>query len=591
MSHLLQQAVAAHQAGNLDEAEKLYRALLRGQPANADAMALLGLVQGAKGEHNEAVALIEKAAARDPKSGLFKFHLGTVLMNAKRLPQAIAAFQQAIALQPGLAQAYYNMANAMRAADDWAGAIAAYRKAIQFIPNYAEAYNNLALSLVHERQYDEALMEAKKSVELAPTYGEGWRTLCNIAEQVKDYPLALIAGEQCIKLMPDNHYAWFGYGVALNRIDRNEEAIEAYKRALALKPERADIWDNLGQTYQALNRLDEAEATFRKTIEVAGQVIADEDKRVVAEEEYGNRHWHLALMELLRGKYKLGFARYRARFKDVGGLMRPNYSRPVWKGEDLNGKTILVWDEQGFGDTLMFCRYIPLMKAKGARIIFSVHPVLEPLFKGWDAIDSVITHGSAVSNYDYHASVFDLPYCFGTVLETIPAQVPYLPAPPPDAKTKLEGDGRRKIGVVWGGSPLHKNDERRSVPLKLFAELFDEFRYQFFSLNRDLKDGEAALLPQLPVTDLVPRITNFADTARFMSQLDLIITCDSATAHLAGGLGKPVWILIPFSPDWRWLTERGDSPWYATAQLFRQDKIRDWVGVIQKVRKALRDEI
>jgi tetratricopeptide (TPR) repeat protein len=643
MNNLLKQAVTYHQSGNLTEAEKMYRDILRGQPNQPDAMALLGLVCGAKNEHDEAIALIERAATSDPKSALFKFQLGTVLMNAKKLPEAVAAFRQAIALQPGMAQAYYNMANALRAADDWTGAIDAYRKAIQFIPGYAEAYNNLALSLVHERQYEEALAEAKKAVEVAPDYGEGWRTLCNIAEQVKDYPLALRAGERCIELMPDSHFAWFGYGVALCRLDRNEEAIEAYKRALALKPERADIWDNLGQTYQGLNRLGEAEATYRKTIEVAGQVIADEDKRDVDEKEYGNRHWHLALMELLQGKYKPGFARYRARFEDVGGLKRPNYSRPLWKGEDLHGKTILICDEQGFGDTLMLARYLPLVKARGAKIIFSVHPVLEPLFKNWSAADSVITHGSTVSNYDCYASVFDLPHRFGTTLETVPSQVPYLPTIEVDERTNLEfvlneaasasppalagGEGgglkmfaidplpaktkdlpprgkskfslpppqggrdsqlRPRIGVVWGGSPLHKNDEKRSIPLAIFADLFQETGSQFFSLNRDMKDGDAVLLPKLPVIDLAPRIDNFADAARFIQQLDLVITCDTATAHLAGGLGKPVWILLPFAPDWRWLTEREDNPWYPTARLFRQDRNRDWKSVIVNVLEALR---
>ncbi len=455
MTNLLKQAATLHQSGNLTEAEKLYRAVLRDEPQQLDAMALLGLVCGAKGEHDEAISLVEKAAARDPKSPLFRFQLGTVLMNAKRLPQAIAAFRQALALQPGMAQAWYNMANALRADGDWAGAISAYRQAIKLIPNYAEAYNNLALSLVHERQFGEALAESKKSVEVAPGYGEGWRTLCNIAEQMPDYQLALSAGKRCTELMPDSHFAWFGYGVALNRLDRNEEAIEAYKHALTLKPERADIWDNLAQTYQSLNRLDEAEATFRKTVEVAGQAIAGEDSRDVDEKEYGNRHWHLALMELLRGKYKQGFARYRARFEDVGGLKRPNFSRPVWKGEDLNGKTILVCDEQGFGDTLMLARYLPLMKERGAKIKFSVHPVLEKLFKGWTGADEVITHGTGVANYDTYASVFDLPHRFGTTLETVPAQVPYLPVLPPDEATRLEilqGDqavpvkGRRRVG-------------------------------------------------------------------------------------------------------------------------------------------------
>lgn len=588
MSQLLQQAVTAHQTGQLDEAEKLYRSVLAVTPDHPDATALLGLVRGAKGAIDEAVDLIEKAIKRDQKSALFKLHLGNVLMSAKRFSEAVVAFRQAVVLQPKMPEAHYNLANALRAAGDWAGALESYEKAIKYNPSYAEAYNNLALTLVHEKKYDEALVAAKQAVVIAPNYGDGWLTLCNIAEQVKDYPLAIEAGENNIRLLPQNHRAWFGYGVALNRMDRHEEAIAAYKRALDLNPERADIWDNLGQTYQSLNRLEEAEAIFRKTVEIAGQAIPDEATRRVEEQEYGNRHWHLALMELLRGKYKPGFARYRARFKDVNGMQRPKFVKPIWQGEDLKGKTILVCDEQGFGDTLMLCRYLPLMRQRGARVIFSVHPVLEALFKGWPGADEIIVHGTPVSGHDYVAMTFDLPYAFGSTLETLPAAVPYLPVFEADDATRLESDGRPQIGVVWGGSPLHLNDSRRSIQLKVFGGIFSESSFQFYSLNRDMKVGDEALLAQYPLTNLVPRFKNFADAARIIGQLDLVITCDTATAHLAGGLGKPVWVLLPFAPDWRWLTDREDSPWYPNARLFRQTKIGDWADVIQRVRQALR---
>ena len=341
------------------------------------------------------------------------------------------------------------------------------------------------------------------------------------------------------------------------------------------------------------NRLEEAEVTFRKTVEVAGQTIPDEDGRFVDEREYGNRHWHLALVELLRGKYQQGFKRYRARFKDVGGLKRPNFARPVWQGESLSGKTILVQDEQGFGDTLMLARYLPLMKAQGAKILFSVHPVLQPFFDGWQMPDGVpvierlLVHGDKIGDYDLHCSVFDLPYCFDTTLETIPAQVPYLPEPEPAAGCALPDTGQLRIGIVWGGSPLHLNDARRSVPLPVFARLFDNKNLKFFSLNRDLKAGDAEALPSYHVTDLAPRLKTFKDAARFIMQMDLVITCDTATAHLAGGLGKPVWILLPFAPDWRWLTDRQDTPWYRQARLFRQPRTGDWQTIIEQASEAL----
>lgn len=591
MSELLRRAIARHQSGDLDEAERLYRDALREDNAQADAKALLGLVLGAKNRHEEAIACASAAVGQDPDSPLLQFYHGNVMMNAGKLTDAMASFRNAIKLKPDFAQAWYNLANAQRAAGGWSGAIESYQAAIRINPEFAEAYNNLALCLVRERNFDEALRQAHTSVACAASYGEGWRTLCNIAEQTGDYELARAAGERCVALMPGSHFAWFGYGVALSRLNRFEEALECYKKALTLKPDRADIWDNLGQTYQSLNRLDEAEAAFRKTIEVAGQVIPHEEEREVAEEEYGNRHWHLALMELLRGKYKQGFARYRARFQEVGGLKRPPYSRPLWKGEALQGKTILVNDEQGFGDTLMLCRYIPMLRKLGARIKLAVHPALAPLFQRWPEIDEVLVHNVAIGDYDCYASVFDLPHLFATELETVPASIPYLPLPEPDESTRLpaRAQGEFRIGVVWGGSPLHKNDGNRSIPLSIFRQLFDRCPrgVRYYSLNRDMKSGDEELLPQLNVADLAPKLSDFAASARLARQMDLIVTCDTATAHLAGGLGLKVWTLLPFAPDWRWLTGRSDSAWYPQMRLFRQPASGDWISVMRDVRQAL----
>ncbi|HUY69209.1 MAG TPA: tetratricopeptide repeat-containing glycosyltransferase family protein [Alphaproteobacteria bacterium] len=596
MSELLQKAIGLHQSGQQAAAEAAYRGVLAAKPNDADALALLGALVDATGDHEQAVALIEKAIALDPASPLFRLHLGNALMGVGRVHDAAAAFREAIRLQPALAVAHYNLGNALRNMDDWHGAVAAWCEATRCDPLMAEPYNNIALALVREKKCEEALPLVKRAVALAPGYGPGWLTLCNVAEQLKDYATAVEAGSYAIRLLPDDHRSWFGYGVALNRLDRHEEAIAAYKCALEIKPGRADIWDNLGQTYQSLNRLEEAETTFRKTVEVAGQAITDEEQRLadgrdIDEKEYGNRHWHLALMELLRGKYKEGFARYRARFEDVGELKRPDFSRPLWRGQRLEGKTLLVTDEQGFGDTLMLARYLPILKKQGAKIIFSVHPVLESLFKGWDGADILITHGQPVPVYDYYASIFDVPHRLGTTLSTVPANVPYLPLPVPPPDMCLPDDAKKKVGIVWSGSRVHGNDARRSIPLAVFAGLFAgkamRNRMRFYSFNHDARRGDASILAQHQVIDLAPRLRNFADSACFVQQCDLIITCDTAMAHLAGGMGKRVWTLLPFAPDWRWLTERGDSPWYPTMWLFRQRRIGDWAGVIKRTGEAL----
>jgi ADP-heptose:LPS heptosyltransferase len=246
---------------------------------------------------------------------------------------------------------------------------------------------------------------------------------------------------------------------------------------------------------------------------------------------------------------------------------------------------LLVCDEQGYGDTLMLARFLPLLKAQGTRVIFSVHKVLEPYLRGWAGADDVIIHNDPMPPCDYFCSSFDLPHRLGITLENLPNQTPYLPLLPSDEATNLPRDGF-KIGVVWGGSPLHLADAKRSIPLPIFAELFTLPNAQFYSFNRDLKIGDAALLPHYPIEDLTPRLNNFATSSRLINQMDLIITCDTATAHLAGGMGKKVWLLLPFAPDWRWLTDRSDSPWYPTMRLFRQPKPTDWASVITEVKTA-----
>jgi tetratricopeptide (TPR) repeat protein len=588
----LNEALAAHRDNKMAEAEKLYRDVLALDPRHADACALLGVVVGARGDMVEAVQLVNKAVSLGPQSGLLLFHQGTVLMAAKKLPEAIAAFRRAVEAQPGTAQIHFNFANALRASGDWAAAIAQYREALRLDSAMLDAYNNLALSLVHEEKLDEALNMAMQSVTLSPTYGDGWLTICNVAEKLKDYPAALLAGKRACDLMPGNHYAWFGYGVALNRMNRDPEAVAAYQAALKFAPRRANVWDNLAQTYQSMNRLEEAENAFRKAVDADGQSIEEVDEesnpREIDESEYGSRHWHLALVQLLRGDYVQGFPRYRARFKEIKELTRPDLPFALWKGEDLTGKTILVCDEQGYGDTLMLARFVPMLKARGARVVFSVHKVLEPLLRGWVGADLVVAHKTSLPPCDYYCATFDLPHRLGITLDNLPNDVPYLPCPAP-GETALPpaAPGKKRVGVVWGGSPLHLNDGKRSVPLDVFVSLFAAQNVQFYSFNRDLKPGDAQKVPRYAIENLVPRLTDFACAAQLIGQMDLVITVDTATAHLAGGMGKDVWVLLPYAPDWRWLTGRDDSPWYPTARLFRQAVPGDWGGVRDAVGRAL----
>lgn len=584
----LRLALEAHRNGDVQTAEAGYRAVLAQDHEQADAWALLGVALDAQGKKEKALECLDRAIHLDPQAALFSFYRGNVLAAAQDWPEAIAAFRKASELAPTSPDILYNFSNALREGGCFEEAEKAYLKTLRLAPDHFMARNNLALVYEALERRNEAIAMLEQVVKEAPDYLDGWLNLSSLTEKAGHYERALSAAEKARALAPQDARCWLGVGVAFSRMNRDAEALLAYLEAVRLNPDWTEAWDNVGQTYQNLNRLTEAQEAFRRCIASAGQTIKDEDSRLVDESEYGNRHWHLALLELLKGDLRRGFARYRARFKDVKGLARETWPRPVWQGENLTGKTILVMDEQGMGDCLMMARYVPLLKQRGAKVKLYVGAPLVPLFKEWDAIDGIFAHGERISDFDFYASIFDLPYVFETTLETIPSQVPYLPALPPDEKTRLDASALPRVGVVWAGAPLHKHDWKRSVPLAVFKTLFEEKSFRFYSFNRDQRDGDEAILKEHDVIDLTPLLTDFAASARLMGQMDLIVSCDTATAHLAGALGRPVWTLLPFAPDWRWLLEREDSPWYPTMTLFRQKTSGDWADVMARVKNALK---
>lgn len=544
---------------------------------------------------SEKIEQIAAALKQEPKSALLWFDLGIHLLQVHEYARAEKMFEQTITLCPDMQEAWCQLGVARRNSGNVQGSVQSLRQAIILNPSASAAYRELALSLIHDQRFDDAAQEAQKAVEYEPSDGSGWLLLAMARERSGHYEGSLDASVQAIILLPDHPESWLRKGIVLNRLGRHEDAIEAYQTALSKKPILADAWDNLAQSYQFLNRLDEAEAAFHQTLRVTGQTIENYGEQEIEEQRLGSRHFHLAILELMMGKYKCGFDRYRARFKEIGGYQRPQMLKPLWKGESLKGRTILVYHEQGYGDVLMLARYLPLLKEQGAHIVFAVFPAMYSFFKEWSVIDELVLYKSEASIfakgqpqpvYDYYASIFDLPYRFATSLETIPGQIPYLPLPKITNDKKLPDDNQPRIGVIWAGNP-HPLNMKRSMPLPLFAELFKENKVQFYNLTRDLRPGDESLMATLPVIDLRPRINNFSDSACFMQQMDLIITCDSATAHLAGGLGRPVWTFLQFNPAWMWMTSEEKCPWYPTMRLFRQRQAGHWMEPLENMKRDL----
>ncbi|MEQ1650878.1 MAG: tetratricopeptide repeat protein, partial [Hyphomicrobium sp.] len=477
----LHHALDLHRAGKLPEAEQAYRALLQVQPRQPDALSLLGVVLEAQGKAEEAVGFIRKAITLDPKAPLFRLHLGNALLAAGQFAEAAVALRLATRMQPDMTEAHYNLGNALRQCADHDGAIVAFRACLKLMPQFHPARNNLALLLSAKGDHVAALAELRTVLRDDPQDLPARVNLVNVADAAGDYVLCLREAEQAVALNPQHPDALFAQGLALNRLQRDGDAVALYRRLLAIAPDHFRAWDNLGQSLQALGQIAEAETAYRRAL-----AVAPGDPET---------NYHLALLLLLQGDLEAGFRAYDWRWRAVPGLQHLPLKIPAWDGGDPTGKTVLVADEQGFGDCLMFCRYLPLLRARGARVIYACSPALLPLLGGWSGADQIIplTEASRVV-CDVHCSLLDLPHLMGTTAQNIPAAIPYLAVPPGGVPESVAIERRLRVGLVWAGNPKHKHDQRRSIAFDAFAVLFGVPGVRFYNLMRpvDLRGDEAA---------------------------------------------------------------------------------------------------
>jgi len=401
-------------------------------------------------------------------------------------------------------------------------------------------------------------------------------------------------------------------GVVLRRLGKGEAAMACYRRALVLKPDNAGAFTNLGNVLRELGRLEAGAASHRRAISLAPDsadahynlgltlrdlgeseaALAEFAKTLEIDPTHADCRWDRALTLLQKGDFKEGFKEYEWRWKLARAQPR-DFKQPLWDGAALKGKTILIHAEQGFGDMIHFARYIPMVKAKGGTVVAEVAPPLTRLFSTVPGVGQVVNQGAQLPKFDVHAPMMSLARIFGTTLETIPANVPYLKAPEAHApQLPATMSKSRKVGIVWAGRSTHQNDANRSVTFTNFVELLGLPQTTVYSLQQGpAADDIAASGCQAFVLDIGRRMRDFADTAGVIEQLDLVVTVDTAVAHLAGALGKPVWVMLPYPGDWRWMLDRDDSPWYPTMRLFRQQRPGVWEPVFERVRKSLHDDI
>jgi tetratricopeptide (TPR) repeat protein len=645
ISEALNAAVKFHQTGNLAEAERLYRDILQSNPRHADAWHLLGLVAYQHGDLVAALESIGRAIGLDPSQTSYHNHLGEVYRAMRRWPEAEACCRRAVELKEDFAVAHNTLGAVLADQGKFADAIASYRQAVKHKPDDAQAHANLGAALQSLEQHDEAIASYRRSIVCNPGYAVAWNQLGTallkqgkIKEAMDDYREALrldprlaaaennlgalfqslskwdeatACYQRALAIEADCAEAHFSLGVIFHGQGHSALAVESYRNAIRADPQHAGAYNNLGAIFKRQGMLNEAVECYQRALEFRpnfvealnnlGNVFQLQSRSAEAmvcyeqslriDPNHAQAHYNRSRMLLALGDFSVGWREYEWRLK-CSDLEKQAFAEPRWQGELLDGCTLLVHAEQGLGDVLQFIRYVPPLARFGGTIIVEVPKTLFPLLRQ-SAIPGLIAKGMPLGKFDVQVPLMSLPLVCGTTLETIPSRVPYLAADPQRVeywRGALGGQTAFKVGIAWQGSPTYLGDCFRSVPLAQFAPLAQQ-GIELISLQKGPGGQQltelAGLFRVRELSDLDEAHGPFMDTAAVIQNLDLVITSDTAIAHLAGALGKIVWVALPSSPDWRWLYHREDSPWYPTMRLFRQPSPGDWQGVFHRMAEAL----
>jgi len=655
---VVSEAVKLHQAGRLLEAEALYNQVLAAQADHFDCLHLLGVIAHQRGHFAAAVARIDLALKQNPNHAAALNNRGTALAAQNRLVEALESFSRAAAVQPDFAEAHSNRSNVLRQLGHFDEALASCDRALKLRPDYAEAHSQRGLVLCHLKRFAEALASCEHAIALRPNFAEAHcnrglvlKELERFEEALASYDLAIsLRGDlveahanrgnvlreldrfdealdsidRAIALRPDFAEAHCNRGNVLSSLERFAEALSSHDRAIALRPGFAQAHSNRGNTLRDLGRLEEAVASYERAIELQPDLAQAFFNRGIALEEldrieeavqsysraaeirpdYAEAHFNESLGRLVLGEFERGWEKFEWRWA-IEPLChhKRSFPRPLWRGaEEIAGKTILLHAEQGFGDTIQFARYVPILVARGARIVFEVQPALRSLMMCLPGAAQVVAAGDPLPDFDLHSPLLSLPLALRTRLETVPGAIPYLSAPAEKVvawRDRLGEGAKPKVGLVWAGNPrkdfpnLNRVDRQRSIAFDTLAPLLQEPACIFYSLQKG--DDAVTQLRDSPwrdrVIDFTDDLHDFSDTAALIENLDLVISVDTSVLHVAGALGKPVWLLNRRNTCWRWLRAGEDSPWYPTLRQFRQDAARDWVPVIARVAAALSEHL
>jgi tetratricopeptide (TPR) repeat protein len=566
-------------AGRYVDALLCAQQALAAEPTHADTLHLMGLICIRSGQHDHAVEWIGRAIRQNPKPD-YLANLGIALKQSGRLEEALQVFDKAIQLTPDDAEAWLRLAKAFGAVGRKAEAVQAYQRVLQLVPRQWEAAYQCGELLHEAERFEEALACFDRCDEERPDHVPTLQARARALRGLKRFSESLAELLRADALAPGDIITCNNIGNALLSLQRPREALEWFEKALALDPNSVEVLFNKVSALGELCRFEEASSVF-------DHLEAIEADR--ARCEFSRSH-----MQLLMGQFEAGWAGREARWRHSGlpMIIRADFRQPRWLGnEEIVGKSLLVYSDEGLGDAIQFARYVPLAAARGARVIFVIPDQLHPLMSSLAGVQECrLSSTGYPSTFDLYCPLMSLPLAFGTTLETIPPPLRLPPLAPNLIRAwedRLGPHTRLRVGLVWSGNPRHPDDLRRSIPFQTMARLLD-VNAMFVSLQKDPRPNDKTFLNQCKdVIDLSAGLTDFLQTAALISCLDIVITVDTSVAHLAATLGCATWILLPHVPDWRWLLNRDDSPWYPTARLYRQSKTREYASVLDRVRDEL----
>ena len=530
-------------AGALQQAQQAYEDILTQEPAHAGSLHMLGLILAQTGQAQQGVDLLCRALELEPHNAQAYYGLGFAMCKLKQFAAGIECYDTAMSLRPQFAEAACDKGSALIELNRCLEAVESFDLAIGWRPDYAEAYVYRGNAFRGLQEDALAVQSFEAGLAINPAFASGHLNLGNALLAQGDYEGALASYDRTIALRPGDAMAYSNRSGVLKHLHRFEEALRSCERAVALAPDFA----------------------------------------------FG--HWNHSLLLLLLGDLRAGFEKYHMRWQtDTFQVIRRNFPQPMWLGqEDLKGQTVLIHTEQGLGDTIQFARYAQVLADRGARVVFEVEPALYDLLRTLPGVDTLVRQRDPLPAFDLYCPLMSVTIGCGTTLETVPSAVPYLRSNPAKVwgwQGRLGPKNRPRVGLVWSGSTTHQADHLRSLALtELLDALPDGFDY--VSLQKEIRPGDMAAVQASGMAHFGDDLLSMDDTAALCACMDLVIAVDTSVAHLAGALGLPVWVLLPHMPDWRWLLDRSDSPWYPSARLYRQQQRSDWSAPLAQVQADL----